>query len=240
MNAQTPLAAATPTPHPAPAQVEPLNAGRLSALVDAELPLDEWDVLLHDLEASPEGLASWASYQLIGEVLRSGGAAAPAPTVDFLQAVHAGIALDPLASTVLPLKTKPLPVRRGEVKRPTAAANDSLFRWKLISGLASVAAVIAVAVNLSGLSGPSVGVGASDLAQAPSEVPVASLPAAVVSAGVQQAHPGLAVATPQGTLIRDAQLEALLAAHRQYGGVSALQMPAGFVRSATYDASSAR
>jgi len=36
-------------------------------------------------------------------------------------------------------------------------------------------------------------------------------------------------------MLRDPQLEELMAAHRQYGGVSALQMPAGFLRNATYE-----
>jgi sigma-E factor negative regulatory protein RseA len=44
------------------------------------------------------------------------------------------------------------------------------------------------------------------------------------------------VNTPQGAVIRDTQLEALMAEHRQHGGMSALQMPAGFLRNATYDA----
>jgi sigma-E factor negative regulatory protein RseA len=45
----------------------------------------------------------------------------------------------------------------------------------------------------------------------------------------------VAVSTGQGILIRDARLEQMLAEHRQYGGMSALQMPAGFLRNATYD-----
>jgi len=36
-------------------------------------------------------------------------------------------------------------------------------------------------------------------------------------------------------MIRDPQLDALLAAHRQFGGTSALQMPAGFLRRATFE-----
>lgn len=49
-------------------------------------------------------------------------------------------------------------------------------------------------------------------------------------------NPSVAVNTGQGVLIRDAQLEALLAEHRQHGGMSALQTPSGFIRNATYDA----
>jgi sigma-E factor negative regulatory protein RseA len=35
-------------------------------------------------------------------------------------------------------------------------------------------------------------------------------------------------------MIRDPQLDAMLAAHKQFGGASALQMPAGFLRNATF------
>jgi len=39
-------------------------------------------------------------------------------------------------------------------------------------------------------------------------------------------------------MLRDPQLDALLAAHRQHGGVTALQMPAGFLRNATFNEAS--
>lgn len=48
------------------------------------------------------------------------------------------------------------------------------------------------------------------------------------------------VQTGQGQVLRDARLEELLAEHRQYGGMSALQMPAGFLRNATCDAAPQR
>ena len=37
-------------------------------------------------------------------------------------------------------------------------------------------------------------------------------------------------------MIRDPRLDELLAAHRQTGGTTALQMPAGFLRNATFEA----
>jgi sigma-E factor negative regulatory protein RseA len=36
-------------------------------------------------------------------------------------------------------------------------------------------------------------------------------------------------------MIRDPQIDALLAAHRQFGGTSALQAPTGFLRNATFE-----
>ena len=36
-------------------------------------------------------------------------------------------------------------------------------------------------------------------------------------------------------MIRDPQIDAFLAAHRQFGGTSALQTPTGFLRNATFE-----
>lgn len=36
-------------------------------------------------------------------------------------------------------------------------------------------------------------------------------------------------------MIRDPHIDALLAAHRQFGGTSALQAPTGFLRNATFE-----
>jgi sigma-E factor negative regulatory protein RseA len=36
-------------------------------------------------------------------------------------------------------------------------------------------------------------------------------------------------------MIRNPELEALLAAHRQHGGVSVIQVSSGFLRNATYE-----
>jgi sigma-E factor negative regulatory protein RseA len=48
--------------------------------------------------------------------------------------------------------------------------------------------------------------------------------------------PTPATDVPQApVMIRDARLDELLAAHRQSGGASALQMPSGFLRNATFE-----
>ena len=38
-----------------------------------------------------------------------------------------------------------------------------------------------------------------------------------------------------GRILAEMEVEALLAEHRQHGGMSALQNPTGFIRNATYD-----
>ena len=103
----------------------------------------------------------------------------------------------------------PLTSHRGH------AANDGEFRWKLVAGFASIAAVSAIAWNAAGLLAPAA---APQLAQAP--------------APQQQV---VVVASPQGPVVRDARLEELLAAHKQLGGTSALQEPSGFLRNATFE-----
>ena len=69
----------------------------------------------------------------------------------------------------------------------------------------------------------------------PPEVPPSPAIAPVV-ANATTPSSAVVVNTGQGPLIRDARLEELLAEHRQNGSMSALQMPTGFIRNATYDA----
>jgi sigma-E factor negative regulatory protein RseA len=93
------------------------------------------------------------------------------------------------------------------------AANDANFRWKLLAGFASLAAMAAIGWTVSGA-----------MAGKAEEAQLAASQRGTVLAG-----------TERGVLIRDPRLDELLAAHRQLGGASALQMPAGFLRNATFE-----
>ena len=203
----------------------------LSAMVDGEIDSTDLGTLLNSLE--PETLSSWHTYHVIGDVLR--GQAAPlgaTPAVDFLAAVRKGMATSETqgeAATrwvVQAADSSPV-AGRGE------AANDEVFRWKLVAGFASLAAVMAVSWGVISGSG-SVGPAGAQLA---ATVPDASTPAVVARVASPAVSAPVAVNTGQGVVIRDAQLEALVAEHRQHGGMSALQMPSGFIRNATYEAS---
>ena len=103
-----------------------------------------------------------------------------------------------------------------------------------------MAAVMAVSWTVLGNAAAGAGGGGSDgaqLALTASESSREIAPSAqVVAATTPASGAAMVVNTTQGPLIRDAQLEALMAEHRQNGGMSALQMPAGFLRNATYDA----
>jgi sigma-E factor negative regulatory protein RseA len=220
-----------PTSPPAAPALEPLSG--LSALVDGEADEADWAHLL-SAQSHSKNLAAWHSYQVIGDVLRtSAPAASQRAPQDFLAGFHARLQAEaaPMQATpVAPATPVAKPVALAVPDLPAApvasvahvrapAANDALFRWKLVAGLASLAAVMAVSWTVLGTaldtSGAAAPLAASD--NAPFAAPVL-------------------VNTPQGPVLRDAQLEALMAEHRQYGGMSALQMPAGFLRNATYDA----
>ncbi len=141
------------------------------------------------------------------------------------------------------------------------AANDALFRWKLVSGFASMAAVAAigwgaVSADFLGLGGASQNMAqntpqstlgsTSQSAQNSSAVAAnsaaQSAAAASGAAGVGAANNALALPAPNAqpvqaaVMLRDPRFDAFLAAHKQFGGASALAQPAGFLRSASFEA----
>lgn len=206
----------------------------LSALIDGELDVAHVDGLLATVHGETDALANWHSYLVIGDVLRGESMVTTAqPPGDFLAGIR-----ERLRSEATPMA---LPTSGGlnPVHAPHAvpmrapAANDALFRWKLVAGVASLAAVMAVSWSvLSGAPSGAGGAASPQLAAAPAAVPSPATTASPVTAP----STAVVVNTGQGPLIRDARLEELLAEHRQNAGMSALQMPTGFIRNATYDA----
>lgn len=195
----------------------------MSALADGQLSREDVAAALQACERDESALVGWNTYHLIGEVLRlPGGLPASAvcgADMAFVSRLSLRLAQQPLVITEL----KSVDFDSGRVRENAAtdlmqhrgaASNDGNFRWKLLAGLASLAAVTAIAWNASGIFSPAA---APQLAQTP---------------GVQQ----VVVASPQGPMVRDARLEELLAAHRQLGSHSALQVPSGFLRNATFEA----
>lgn len=199
----------------------------LSALLDGECAAVQMAELTQAYAASGKLRQAWAEYHWVGEALRGEAAAAEEGLASpvFVAGVMARLAQEPQAPRVLP--TAPMPVAVG-VSRPGAsieAANDAVFRWKLVAGMASFCAVAALAWQVA--------VAPSSSAPTLAQVPTTGATASTVASATP---PAMAwVPTERGLVLRDPQLEALMAAHRQYGGVSALQMPAGFLRNATYD-----
>ncbi len=213
---------------------------RLSALADGELAGDELAQLLAGFASDSGRLhATWQSYHVIGDVLRGGEQSAVHASSDFLARLQTRLAAEPPLVPARPVATplvEPAPVRVVRAE----PANDASFRWKMVAGCASFAAVAALAWTVVG-GGSGVPV-QPQLAVAPSTPAVvearatAPVEPAALSNQVEQ-EVQLAGGEVQ-IMIRDARLDELVAAHKQAGGSSALQMPApaGFLRSATFSA----
>lgn len=207
-------------------QNEPASA--LSALVDGELPPHELEPLIASLAQDASLHGQWNRYQVIGDVLRASAPAAAARSPeDFLAGFRARLQQpDPV-----PVQGRMDDAAPVSVLRQASAANDAVFRWKMVAGLASLAAVMAVSWTLLDTApGTGNGTGAGPQLAQVSNGGTAMVPQASTS------RLPVVVETPQGPVLRDPQLEALMAQHRQHGSPSALQMPTGFLRNATYDA----
>lgn len=180
----------------------------ISALTDGELNGDAVADAVRIAMDDPAGRQAWCAYHVIGEVIRSGAApSAQASPEAFLARLQQRLDQEPLPA-------RPVVAEPAVVALPQVAANDG--SWRLIAGVASVAALGAVAWNFW----------SAQPAAAPqlAAVPVAPTPA------VAQVDP-----RAQPTMIRDPRLDQLLAAHRQLGGAGALQTSSGFLRNATYE-----
>lgn len=184
------------------------NCERLSALTDGELGYDELLLLLEACKVDDVPADRWGTYHLIGDVLRSPSLATGNSSLAFLQRLN-----ERLEGEGVRVALEPVPAQLKVLHREPAA-NDSIFKWKLAAGFASLTAVAAIA--WSGIS--------------MSSQPGAQL--AQVPAPIQNAPQILIVASPQGPMVRDPRLEELLAAHRQLGGSSVLQAPSGFLNAA--------
>ncbi|MFI5444746.1 sigma-E factor negative regulatory protein [Polaromonas sp. UC242_47] len=196
------------------------NSELISALADGQLENEDFARALAVCEGDAQALDSWSTYHLIGDVLRSPGAMAPGSDAAFVTRLRVRLSQEPVyhaapapavqASSDWALQAEILPAGRPARE----AVNDASFRWKMIAGFVSIAAVVAVTWNVgTGLLAPSV---APQLARAePSQQ--------------------VLVMSEQGAVVRDARMEELLAAHKQFGGTSALQMPSGFLRNATFE-----
>ncbi len=190
---------------------------RISALADGQLQGEDFVRAMQAASADGAVLASWHAYHLIGDALRSPDLAGGTPAPEFLSRLSARLAQEP-APRPQSVPVAALPVRSSAQD----AANDGSFRWKMVAGMASVAAFAAIGWSVIGTGESPAGIAQPQLATAPQQAPVV-VPGSVLA----RSEPGV--------MIRDPRLDELLAAHRQLGGASALQTPAGFLRNATFE-----
>lgn len=218
---------------------------QLSALADGELASAHCAQAVAFADCD-EGRAAWHEYHLIGDVLRSSELARPL-SCDLIARLRADIAAESGGSTlvtgdvvqVAPAQEQAIPERAAAshgvpaaILHDIEAANHDVFRWKMVAGFASLAAVATIGWNAyTGLTAPASQQGVQ-LAAVPA---AASQPMQAPQTLVANVGAG-ASSGQQAVMIRDPRLDELLAAHKQYGNTSALQMPAGFLRNATFEA----
>ena len=198
----------------------------LSALADGELQGEEFARAVA-YAGTAEGQSTWRMYHLIGDTLRSPSLAHVTHAADpaLVGRLREQLAQEPRPDGVNPAAVATHAAPQGQAE----AANASVFRWKLAAGFASLAAVAALGWNAYVGLTPGVAAAGAQLA--------AVQPAPAMPPQQQQTM----VATNIGSdgpqiMIRDPRLDELLAAHKQFGSTSALQMPAGFLRNATFEA----
>lgn len=204
---------------------------QVSALADSHLQGSAFAEAIDALEAHDELRANWHRYHLIGDVLRSGRHAPCGDSNAFLARLQARLATEAVAPA--PMQATPVVVAvRQQRAEP---ANEPAFRWKLVAGAASLAAVAAISWNWAG--GMSSAPGDAQLAQT-QQPPAMS----VLTASDPRATSAIASAVPTRVqigngapqvMLRDPRLDELLAAHQQVGGGS--QMPSTFLRNTTFE-----
>ena len=208
---------------------------RISALVDGQLRGDEFSEVLALLGQSDEAISAWHSYHVVGDVLRSGDLEHARGDMAFVSRLRsrlvspAGLQLSAdemlmgdLQSSRNSLKSSgTIEFERTVLSR--VSTNDSSRYWKRIAGFASIMAIAVMGWHLS-----SGAVWLGPLSQ------LASAPADDATLVATKAQGAATYAADPPVMLRDARLDELLAAHKQFGGTSALQMPAGFLRNATF------
>lgn len=225
--------------------------GDLSALVDGEADASVAAAVSAAWRDDARIRERWHRYQLIGDVLRSEELAGRGRDAMFLDAVRARLAHEPVVLAPVPVD----PVRADEGRAvavaqsvKVAAGSRAMRRWAPPAALAAGFMMVAVggAVFLRAPSAPAEG----PLAKAPAPVVVAqgresprlqtgtadlALSLATVPVAAEVADASAIPEQATGRLIRSARLDEYLAAHKQFGGSSALGMPSDFLRNATYE-----
>ena len=220
------------------------QAELVSALVDGQLQGEAFASTVDWLAHAESARASWHTYHVVGEVLRTGETQGCGRDADFLQRLRLGlqqpdridrtdradmfVPFQEVATAIPAVPVKASAEASDETNAATklqhTSANDTFFSWKGLGLAASFAAVVLTGWSLLGSFQPEQT--AAQLAQ--TAVPVQLTPAEAAQTG------SLAQAEPL-VMMRDPRLDALLAAHKQFGGTSALQTPAGFLRNATFE-----
>ena len=202
------------------------NRENVSALADGQLHGEEFARAAEWAARNADGQMTWQDYHRVGDLLRTGEWGASSRDAAFMARFKARLQQEPLPSRQSKsyelIAIQAIDATAGSQKSfKNEAANDAAYRWKRLAGFASVLAVVAVGFLASGIWDEQRG--SPQLAQV----------------AVEAIQPNQAASAPAGdgpnVMIRNSELDALLAAHRQFGGTTAFQVPTGFLRNATFE-----
>ncbi|RYF77220.1 MAG: anti-sigma factor, partial [Comamonadaceae bacterium] len=112
---------------------------RLSALADGQLQGQELKQALDAIGTDAVLRSQWQTYHLVGEVLRTGRHVPCSDASAFVARLSQRLA----AEAIEPPRLQVMPETAVRHVR-AEAANEPVFRWKMVAGLASVAAAAAI------------------------------------------------------------------------------------------------
>jgi len=201
-------------------------AERISALTDGQLDGIEFAQAMTDLHRDPLAASTWRVYHILGDILRDREPFQMPSDLVFLERFEKRLAAEPNWPTLSGqeggvAQANTMPDTTVSMPGGAAVANASVFRWKMLAGGLSTVLIGVVGVTLWGQSEVQTSVQTSVLTTMPS-VQSVDAPQFVVKE------------FDAGFMVRDPQLDELMAAHQQFGGHSALQVPTGFLRNATF------
>ncbi|CAN5628260.1 RseA family anti-sigma factor [soil metagenome] len=202
---------------------------QVSALADGQLRGEEFARAMDEIDEAAELRSTWSTYHLIGDVLRSGTHAPCTDRTAFMSKLQQRLASEEVAAVPVPVAVAASPMTTPRI-HIQAAANEPVFRWKLVAGAASLAAAAAIGWNWVGSAGAPVG---PQLAQQQGTAVLAAAETARPAAAVQLEPNQVLIGNRAQVMLRDPRLDQLLEAHQQAGGAS--QMPSGFLRNATFE-----
>lgn len=196
----------------------------VSDLMDGRLREPELSHALQCVLDDEGARQAWHSYHVVGDVLRRPDLVARGDDSAFLdrfrQRLLASAApgsqsapQSAAASAAGAMQQVPMPASAG-----AEAANDARFSWAWSAGFACLLVL--------GVAGWNALDATSDRTPGESLAGASMTPFGAVAVQTVAQEP---------VMIRDPRLDQLLAAHRQAGGISALHLPSGFLRNATFE-----
>lgn len=165
--------------------------------------------------------ATWHAYHVIGDTLRANSLANAAGDRAFVEKLQMRLAQESLPTPGAVVQPSVNPAR------PRTATNLPSIAWVASVGVTAMAAVVLI-WNLVGVGGPP---------HLDADMRLAQQTATPGSFSRVTAETAVTTTAASGPMLRNAQLDELLAAHRQAGGLSALPQPVGLLHDVAFDPS---